>query len=179
MAAAESRRTGLAIVDERSSDRMTLTSAATPKTRMIASRSAWTILSMSPAWVGGGAPRTARKRCTERQPKRSARPSRSRAPRRRARRSGRSSPPDRSSRCRRAAPCRAAGRPAAAALNQVPNSSARLGLSDRPAAGRNEAPVRRYRGGANRAAVGIGIEEASARARRRDQSSQRPGATRS
>jgi len=47
-AAAESRRSGLAMVEARSSDRMEVTSAAMPKTRRIALRSAATILSMSP-----------------------------------------------------------------------------------------------------------------------------------
>ncbi len=58
-----SRRSGLAMVDDNSSDRTTLTSVATPKTRMIARRSAWTILSISPACVdSSNTPSTARKR---------------------------------------------------------------------------------------------------------------------
>ena len=64
-AAADRRRSGLAMVDASSSDRMPVTSAATPKTRKMALRSAATILSMSPPWVDSiSAPSTARKRCT-------------------------------------------------------------------------------------------------------------------
>ena len=62
-AAAERRRSGLAMVEASSIDSSAVTRAATPKTRRIALRSAATILSMSPPSVDSSStPSTARKR---------------------------------------------------------------------------------------------------------------------